>query len=106
MSSPERVVMERITPLIIHKDGFKRYLDIDSVLERLHNNTLSSEYMDTLNEEVQEFAKNILQSGLTHDEVKDIIYDVTWSNIGIKNNKLLILDYGLIKNSTRYETFP
>jgi len=95
MSSESRIVMERITP--IDQCPNRRFGNIDQLMYRLRMQTemKDPDYIKSFPKVVQEFVENILKSGLTRDEISNIIYDVETSNIGIKNNKLLILDYGL-----------
>lgn len=96
MSSESRIVMERVTPL---DESNRRFGNINELMYRLRMQTEAIEpsFIESFPKVVQEFAQNILKSGLTRDEISSIIYDVESNNIGIKNNKLLILDYGLLE---------
>lgn len=98
MSSDSRIVMERVTP--IEQCFNRRFGNINQLMYHLRMQTEMKvpDYIESFPKVVQEFVENILKSGLTRDEISNIIYDVESNNIGIKNNKLLILDYGLLED--------
>ena len=97
MCTDERIIMERVTPLELADPDCIIFKDINKLIRAIENEWEQDEpeFMASLPPIMKEFAKNILQSGLTRKEIRDILTDVEYSNVGIKNNKLVILDYGM-----------
>lgn len=101
LCTDQRIVMERVIPLSEYEsdlgDGYSLYGNIHELIRRLEHQIENDDpdYMDSLNPVMKSFAKKILESGLTRNEISSILCDVDFSNMGIKNNELVILDFGI-----------
>lgn len=97
MSSEKRIVMERVISITDHPNKYN--LDqLDEMMYLLYSNGEDETYLNSIHPDFKSFAKKILKSGLTRDEISNILYDVESANIGIKDDELIILDYGLLKD--------
>lgn len=96
MCTDERIVMERVTPL---SDLPNEITDFDGVTELVSRLEFGREnepgYLESLHPAMQRFAEKILKSGLTRQEIRSILTDVEYSNMGIKDGELYILDFGM-----------
>ncbi|AFC21878.1 hypothetical protein GAP32_425 [Cronobacter phage vB_CsaM_GAP32] len=97
LSNEQRIVMERVTPLT----DSHLCLELSKINDLIYRLAMEEErdepdYLESLHPMLQSFAKKILESGLTRQEIHDILDDVEMNNVGIKNNELVILDYGLV----------
>ena len=96
MCTEERIVMERVTPLEFLPDEITEFDYITSLVSALEFEKEDAEYLDSLSPTMRRFADKILKSGLTRQEIRDILVDVEFSNIGLKDGELVILDYGMV----------
>lgn len=96
MCTDERIVMERVTPLEFLPDEITEFDYITSLVSALEFEKEDAEYLDSLSPTMRRFADKILKSGLTRQEIRDILVDVEFSNIGLKDGELVILDYGMV----------
>lgn len=96
MCTDERIVMERVTPLSSLPPDVTEFDYITDLVSLLEFEREDKEYLDSLSPTMRRFADKILQSGLTRSEIRDILVDVEYSNIGLKDGELVILDYGLV----------
>lgn len=96
MCTDERIVMERVTPL---SDLPSEITDFDEVTDLISRLEFEREnepgYLESLHPAMQRFAEKVLKSGLTRQEIRDILVDVEHGNMGIKNGELYILDFGM-----------
>lgn len=97
LSDEQRIVMERVTPLTEHHLGIE-LRKLNDLIYRIamEEENDDPDYLTSLHPILQSFAKKILKSGLTREEIRNILDDVEYNNIGIKNNELIILDYGIV----------
>jgi hypothetical protein len=97
MSSETRIVMERVISITDHPNDYD--LDeLDEMMHRLYSATEDEKYLNSIHPHFREFAKKILKSGLTREDISNILYDVESHNIGIKDDELIIYDYGLLQD--------
>ncbi|UYE98871.1 hypothetical protein XbC2_454 [Xanthomonas phage XbC2] len=98
-SSKHRIIMERVKPYNLMDDITDDYED--AINELVCAIQYYPENIDQLlemykNPKFDNFAKKFKESGLTQDEISEILYDVGFENMGEDaNGELVILDYGL-----------
>jgi hypothetical protein len=91
--------MERVTPYNCMYDIPLNFMQkIDQLVFDIQFNPDKVEYFLKSNKNVKftNFANKFKESGLTQDEICDILYDVGFDNMGEDvNGEIVILDYGL-----------
>lgn len=98
-SSEKRIIMERVKP-------YNLMDNISEVYEYSINELICAIQYDSDNierflelypyEKFINFAKKFKESGLTSEEISDILYDVSFENMGeTSDGEIIILDYGL-----------
>ena len=96
MCTDERIVMERVTPLCDIPDDVTYFDEVTDLISRLEFECEDEPgYLQSLHPAMQRFAEKVLKSGLTREEIKNILSDVDFNNMGIKNGELYILDFGM-----------
>jgi len=98
-SSEKRIIMERVKPYNLMDDITDEYEDTINELVcaiQYYPENLDQFLVDNPNEKFIHFAKKFKESGLTQDEISEILYDVGFENMGENaNGEIVILDYGL-----------
>jgi len=98
-SSNQRIIMERVKPYNLMDDISGEYEESINELVcaiQYYPENLDQFLVDNPNEKFIHFAKKFKESGLTQDEISEILYDVGFENMGENaDGEIVILDYGL-----------
>ncbi len=98
-SSKHRIIMERVKPYNLMDNITDDYEDAINELVcaiQYYPENLDQFLADNPNEKFIHFAKKFKESGLTQDEISEILYDVGFENMGEDaDGEMIILDYGL-----------
>lgn len=99
-SSNERIIMKRITPIFdaSHEFNFS-FSQISDMIKTIELSLYSPDWIASLPFPLRNFTNKIVNSGLTEEEIGNIMFDVSISNMGIdyETEEILILDYGVVK---------
>lgn len=94
--SDTRIVMERVLPI---DDNLKLGFTCDEleyILDIFPFRKKDDEVFKNIPDIIKRFIDKFFDSGLTPEEIQNIMYDIGYENIGIKNNDLYILDLGYV----------
>ena len=98
-SNEKRIIMERVKPYNLMDNITDEYEDLINELVcaiQYYPENLEQFLKIHKNVKFDNFAKKFKESGLTQDEISEILYDVGFENMGEDaNGELIILDYGL-----------
>ncbi|SOK58719.1 hypothetical protein [Yersinia phage fHe-Yen9-04] len=95
-SNENYIIMERINTFNVEYNAFD-ITQIDMISHLVCVEQIDNDYISTLPPVLAEFANNLLSNELSNDEIRNVLYDVVHYNVGIKDGKILILDYGFTK---------